>query len=142
MGLARQLYIETHENSIMDIKLVLSVIILFQAYVTIEGLKCYVCDGHAVFDNEGHCGDPFEPTDQAPLTECSETEKFCQKTKTGVNNIWTKVIRSCQETCAEKNTLHVDDTTCCQTDKCNGAMGVVSTGAATITMLLVAKYIL
>lgn len=54
---------------------------------------------------------------------------FLQKQKTGVNNLFTRIIRGCADTCSERNIIGMDIVRCCGTDNCNSAEATGSMSA-------------
>ena len=49
--------------------------------ICVAALKCYICEGHAVFGDKGNCGDTFDVSKSEKLLhECNSTaeERYCR----------------------------------------------------------------
>lgn len=106
-------------------KTLLAVTVFSMVLASTYALKCYVCEDtdSAVIENP-ECGDTFEKSEHDDLLKtCNATagEVWCRKNKAGVNNIATKITRSCTAQCEDDKGAYLNRVDCCQDDGCNGS---------------------
>lgn len=107
------------------------------------GLKCYECEGEAVFNNAGDCGDDFEgEKDELKMCNATAGEVWCRKEKTGANKVYTQVERGCAVQCEDQNIAYVNRVVCCNNeDGCNGVGSVVASMAVVVSTVLAAVWV-